>query len=98
MERALADGVGALKSEDTQGAAAVVIDVNDGGVLASASYPTYDLSTFLQNYTELANDPLNPLFNRGVTIVITALTAIAVFEQITAGPLFILSAHRRVKS
>ena len=64
VERALADGVGALKSEDTQGAAAVVIDVNDGGVLASASYPTYDLSTFLQNYTELANDPLNPLFNR----------------------------------
>lgn len=42
----------------------MVIDVNDGGVLASASYPTYDLSTFLQNYTELANDPLNPLFNR----------------------------------
>ena len=64
VERALAEGIAGLKSEDTQGAAAVVIDVNDGGVLASASYPTYDLSTFLQNYTELANDPLNPLFNR----------------------------------
>ena len=42
----------------------MVLDVNSGDVLASASYPTYDLSTFLQNYTELANDPLNPLFNR----------------------------------
>ena len=64
LQEAVERALGALKSEDTQGAAAVVIDVNDGGVLASASYPTYDLSTFLQNYTELANDPLNPLFNR----------------------------------
>lgn len=64
VERALANGVGALKSEDTQGAAAVVIDVRDGGVLASASFPTYDLTSFSQNYNTLLNDPLNPLLNR----------------------------------
>ena len=64
VEQALAAGIEGLESEDTQGGAAVVIDVHDGGVLAMASYPTFDLSTYSQNYNTLAADPLNPLFNR----------------------------------
>ena len=47
-----------------QGAAAVVIDVSDGGVLASASYPTYNLQSFSRDYNELAADPLTPMVNR----------------------------------
>lgn len=64
VERSLADRIAELKSEDKQGAAAVVIDVKDGGVLSMASYPTFDLSTYVQDYTQLAQDPLNPLRNR----------------------------------
>ena len=64
VERSLSDRIGELASTDKRGGAAVVMDVTDGSVLAMASYPTYDLSTNLQNYTELAQDPLEPLFNR----------------------------------
>ena len=55
-----------LKEEDSKatGGAAVAVDVRTGEVLALASYPTYDLSTFLDNYYTLISDPTNPLFNR----------------------------------
>lgn len=64
VEQILAAGIEGLKSEDTQGGAAVVIDVRDGGVLAMASYPTFDLTTYTKNYNALLTDPLNPLLNR----------------------------------
>ena len=66
VERALASGIESLESEDTQGGAAVVIDVSDGGVLAMASYPTFDLTTYTQNYNDLLADPLEPLKNRAI--------------------------------
>lgn len=50
--------------EKATGGAVVVLDVNTGGALVSASYPTYDLNTFLSNYTTLSEDPAQPLFNR----------------------------------
>ena len=40
------------------------IDPTDGGVLVLASYPTYDLTTYNEKYTELLKDPANPLTNR----------------------------------
>lgn len=49
------------------GGAAVVIDVETGDVLALASYPTYDLSTFNENYADLAADELTPMFNRTIS-------------------------------
>lgn len=64
VEDILASGVASLKSNETEGAACVVLDVNSGDVLASASYPTYSLSTFRDDYNTLAEDPLNPLLNR----------------------------------
>lgn len=66
VEQALADGIGSLKSEDTQGGAAVVIDVRDGGVLASASYPDFDLSQYSSQFNTLKDDPLKPLYNRAM--------------------------------
>ena len=50
-----------------RGAAVVIIDVNDGGVLASASYPTYNLETFSRDYNQLLVDPLEPMLNRAFT-------------------------------
>ena len=45
--------------------AAIVIDVPTGEVRALASYPTYDLNHFDDNYEQLHDDQLDtPLFNR----------------------------------
>ena len=49
-----------------EGGAAVAIDVATGEVLACASYPTYDLDTYFENYTEILNAKHNPLFNRAL--------------------------------
>ena len=66
VENILANGVAGLQSKETEGAACVVLDVNSGDVLASASYPTYSLATFSQDYNDLAEDPLKPLLNRAL--------------------------------
>ena len=87
VERALASGIESLESEDTQGGAAVVIDVSDGGVLAMASYPTFDLTTYTQNYNDLLTDPLQPLLNRATRQVyppgstFKMVTAIGALEE-----------------
>lgn len=45
-------------------ASAVVIDVNTGGILCGANYPTYDSATMSEKYNELLADPRKPLTNR----------------------------------
>lgn len=45
---------------------AVVIDVNSGAVLACATYPSYDLTTYYDDYSALANDKSSPLWNRAL--------------------------------
>lgn len=46
--------------------AAVVMDPDTFDVLAIASYPTYDLSTYNLEYNDLIQDTSNPLFNRAL--------------------------------
>ena len=47
-------------------AAAVVIDVKDGGVLAASNYPSFDQNLYATNYSEYSSDPSLPLFNRAL--------------------------------
>ena len=54
-----------MKDEIT-GAAAVVVDVRTGEPLAIASWPTYDVSTIIEKYSELMETPNAPLFNRAL--------------------------------
>lgn len=51
---------------DIEGGAVVVMDVKTGAVLACASYPTYSLDTFREDYADLSQDKTAPLFNRAL--------------------------------
>ncbi len=44
----------------------VVIDVNTGDILAMASYPSYEITTFTENYNSLLQNASKPLFNRAL--------------------------------
>lgn len=44
----------------------VVMDVNDFSILACATYPTYDLSTYKENIVALNTDKSAPLWNRAL--------------------------------
>ncbi len=89
-EKTLAESVHAYYDEGvTQvgGGAAVAIDVNTGEVLALASYPTYNLGTFREDYSRLSNNSKNPMFNRAIAgayppgSTFKALTAITGLEE-----------------
>lgn len=52
--------------EDIQGGAIVVVDVKTGEPLAIASYPTFDLSSIIEDYSDLLVADNDPLFNRAL--------------------------------
>ena len=67
VEDALAETVTEMNAKDgntARGAAAVVEAVGTGEILSIASYPTYDLSTYRQNYAALEADLSYPMLNR----------------------------------
>ena len=91
-EDALAATITRMTGEDgdeTRGGAVAVVQVGTGEVLALASYPTYDLSTFRQSsiYAALYNDPARPFTNRATNgtyvpgSTIKPLTAVAALEK-----------------
>ena len=92
VEDALAETVTSMNLEDgrdDRGAAAVVEKVGTGEILALASYPTYDLSTYRQSavYAQLAADPAKPFQNRATSYpyapgsTLKPLTAVAALES-----------------
>ena len=49
----------------TKGAGAVVVQhTKTGEILASASYPTFNLQDYYDNYEKLAKNKRNPMWNR----------------------------------
>jgi len=52
---------------DITGAGMVVVDVKSGEPLAIASWPTFDLTTLMDNYAEIATDESAPMFNRALS-------------------------------
>lgn len=62
------NGIGAKQAGlDAEGGAVVAMSVKTGEVLACASYPTYDLSRFFEDYNEIRQEKFAPLFNRALT-------------------------------
>ncbi|MBR5783295.1 MAG: penicillin-binding protein [Clostridia bacterium] len=80
------------ETRDASAGAAVVVQVDTGEVLASATYPTYDAATYLSNYNSLLENKDKPLLNRafggtyapGSTFKMA--TAIAVLEEDVVQP------------
>ena len=88
VERILSDTVTAMTKEDGigRGAAAAVVQVGTGEVLALASYPTFSLATFNEDYQQNYEDTLRPFYNRATMgtyapgSTFKPLTAIAALE------------------
>ena len=69
VQKIAADGAAAggdMSGADANAGAVVAIDPDTNGILAIASYPTYDLSLFDQTYSELVGDENAPLLNRAL--------------------------------
>lgn len=98
VEETLAETVEDMNASDRRkrkddwqerGAAAVVELVNSGEIVAMASYPTYDLSTFRQSeiWAQLNTDPALPMLNRATSgtyapgSTLKPLTAVAALEE-----------------
>ena len=68
-EKGLAENVDLIG--DAQAGALSAVDPKTGEVLVLASYPSYDLSTYNENYNDLLRDKANPLYNRVLNGVYT---------------------------
>ena len=74
VEQALAEAVEKMNEEEARshperldrGAAAAVVEIGTGDVLALASYPTYSLSTYNKDYNDLLQDERSPMLNRAL--------------------------------
>ncbi len=66
-EKAILEGRLEDVKSDITGAGMVVIDVKSGEPLAIASWPTFDLTTLMDNYAEIATDESAPMFNRALS-------------------------------
>lgn len=55
-----------LVGEDANAGALTVLNPKDGSVLALATYPTYNLVTFNEDYEKLTKDKASPLFFRAL--------------------------------
>ena len=89
VEEVLASTIESLEESRNKGAV-VVQSVNDGGILAMASYPSYDLTTVYSSneaYNEVANNPLKPFTNRATSEIYSPgstfkpLVAIAALQE-----------------
>ena len=81
-------------AKDAEGGALVAMDVKTGEILVCASYPTYDLSRFFEDYNITKEQPYNPFFNRALMAeyppgsVFKMVTTIAAVDSGTIHPLF----------
>ena len=63
IRRNAKDGVG----EDCNAGSVVALNPNTGAVYAMASYPSYDLTTYSADFSELVSNTANPLLNRAIS-------------------------------
>lgn len=69
LQDALKKKCDSISSIVPHGGAAVVLNCNTGEVLASATYPTYDINEYQDEYKALSEDKRAPLWNRALQSV-----------------------------
>ena len=95
LEKALLDYAGKKGNMVENAGAAIVIDCRTGAILSSATYPTYDISTYAENVAALNTAAGSPLWNRALlstyatgstmkpSVAIAALESGAISEETT---------------
>ncbi len=66
LEAALLDYAGTKGNMVDNAGAVIVINCRDGSILASATYPSFDISTYSENAEALNEAPGSPLWNRAL--------------------------------
>ena len=66
LKGALEDYAGTVGNQVPNAGAVVVLSCKDSSILACASYPTYDISTYAENAEELNKATGSPLWNRAL--------------------------------
>jgi hypothetical protein len=66
LEKALLDYAGKKGNMVENAGAVVVLSCKDSSILASATYPTYDISTYSENVAQLNQAAGSPLWNRAL--------------------------------
>ena len=98
VEDSIESVVGKIKEQNGEKAAisasAVFLEVGTSDVLAMASYPTYNLETFYEDYDTLSKDPGKPYVNRAISGLFAPgstfkmVTGIAALETGTITPTY----------
>ena len=63
---ALKEKCDSIESLVPHGGAVVALNCNTGEVLAMATYPSYDISTYGEDYSKLVKNKASPLWNRAI--------------------------------
>lgn len=66
VEDTMAAVIPTLPGGEAEGGACVILDVNTAELLACASYPTFSLTNFQKEYSEISTDPRSPMLNRAL--------------------------------
>ena len=93
---------GDIDGEDAQAGAMTALDPKTGEVLVLASYPTYDLSTFVEDVQYLNDDKTAPMLNRALNGYAPGSTykpgvAIAALNEDVITPYTIIDSKGRYK-
>ena len=82
------------EGKDAKAGSAVVMEIKTGNILACASYPSFNLATFNEDYDKLMADERSPMWNRALLAtyppgsVYKPITSVAAIDSGTLSPVY----------